>query len=125
MAVPTLAAMAALTLLQHPEAQPLDVTLDYSPFAEFARRIQRAVRGKQGPRRSAAVQIQSNYRSADFDDISGILHTYAYFQLDDTGNLLSIDCKLCPLINTPLIAIRLQTKLANLKLTNCNPNLQV
>ena len=62
MAVPTLAAMAALTLLQHPEAQPLDVTLDYSPFAEFARRIQRAVRGKQGPRRSAAVQIQSNYR---------------------------------------------------------------
>ena len=40
--------------------------------------------------------------SADSDGISGILHTYAYFQLDDTGNLLSIDCKLCPLINTPL-----------------------
>ena len=57
--------------------------------------------------------------SADFDDISGILHTYAYFELDDTGNLLSIDCKLCPLINTPLTIIRLQTKL---KLTNCNPN---
>ena len=31
----------------------------------------------------------------------------------------------CPLINTPLIAIRLQTKLANLQLLNCNPNLQV
>ena len=62
MAVPTLAAMAALTLLQHPEAQPLDVTVDYSPFAEFARRIQRAVRGRRSPVRSAAVQIQSNYR---------------------------------------------------------------
>ena len=49
-------------------------------------------------------------------------NTYAYFELADDihqWNLLSIDCKLCPLINTPLTIIRLQTKL---KLTNCNPN---
>ena len=57
--------------------------------------------------------------SADSDEISGIVHTSAYLQLDYTGNLLSIDCKLCPLIITPLTIIRLQTKL---KLTNCNPN---
>ena len=62
MAVPTLAAMAALTLLQHPEAQPLDVTVDYSPFAGFAKRIQRAAREMLKPRHRAATQIQSNYR---------------------------------------------------------------
>ena len=42
--VPALATMAALTLLQNPAAQPADVSVDYSPFAGPARRIQRAVR---------------------------------------------------------------------------------
>ena len=42
--VPALATMAALTLLQNPAAQPEGVSVDYSPFAGPARRIQRAVR---------------------------------------------------------------------------------
>ena len=43
--VPTLAAMAALTLFQHPEAQPEDVSVDYSAFSAPAITIQRFVRG--------------------------------------------------------------------------------
>ena len=43
--VPALATMAALTLLQNPAAQPEGVSVDYSPFAGPARRIQRAIRG--------------------------------------------------------------------------------
>ena len=42
--VPALATMAALTLLQNPAAQPEGVSVDYSPFAGPARRIQRAIR---------------------------------------------------------------------------------
>ena len=42
--VPALATMAALTLLQNPGAQPEGVSVDYSPFAGPARRIQRAIR---------------------------------------------------------------------------------
>ena len=42
--VPTLAAMAALTLFQHPEALPEDVSVDYSPFTAAARAIQRVWR---------------------------------------------------------------------------------
>ena len=38
----------------------------------------------------------------DSDDISGILHTYACFELDDTRNLLSMHVKLYPLITTSL-----------------------
>ena len=43
--VPTLAAMAALTLFQHPEAQPEDVSVDYSAFSAPAITIPRFVRG--------------------------------------------------------------------------------
>ena len=42
--VPALATMAALTLLQNPAAQPEDVSVDYSPFTNLARRLQRGVR---------------------------------------------------------------------------------
>ena len=45
MAVPTLAAMAALTLLQHPEHQPEGVSVDYTPFRAPAITIQRMARG--------------------------------------------------------------------------------
>ena len=45
MAVPTLAAMAALTLLQHPEQQPEGVSVDYTPFRAPAILIQRMLRG--------------------------------------------------------------------------------
>jgi len=55
--VPALATMAALTLLQNPAAQPEGVSVDYSPFAGPARRIQRAAR-----RKSAIVRIQSAIR---------------------------------------------------------------
>ena len=42
--VPALATMAALTLLHNPRPLPDDVSVDYSPFAEQARLIQRAYR---------------------------------------------------------------------------------
>ena len=44
MAVPTLAAMAALTLFYNPHAQPEDTAVNYSAFTPFATRIQRAFR---------------------------------------------------------------------------------
>ena len=59
--VPALATMAALTLLQNPAAQPEGVSVDYSPFAGPARRIQRAAR-RQSARKSAIVRIQSGIR---------------------------------------------------------------
>ena len=55
--VPALATMAALTLLQNPAAQPENVSVDYSPFASSARRIQRAAR-----RKSAIVRLQAAIR---------------------------------------------------------------
>ena len=42
--VPALATMAALTLLHNPRAVPEYVSVDYGPFAERARLIQRAYR---------------------------------------------------------------------------------
>ena len=43
--VSTLASMAALTLLQHPEHQPEGVSVDYTPFRDPAITIQRMLRG--------------------------------------------------------------------------------
>ena len=42
MAVPSLAAMAALTLFHNPHVQPEDVSIDYTPYAAPATVIQRA-----------------------------------------------------------------------------------
>ena len=42
MAVPSLAAMAALTLFHNPHVQPEDVSIDYRPYAAPATVIQRA-----------------------------------------------------------------------------------
>ena len=41
MAIPTLAAMAALTLLQNPHMQPEDVTVNYGDLNTYASRVQR------------------------------------------------------------------------------------
>ena len=41
MAIPTLAAMAALTLLQNPHMQPEDVAVNYGDLNTYASRIQR------------------------------------------------------------------------------------
>ena len=52
MAVPSLAAMAALTLFHNPHVQPEGVSVDYRPYAAPATVIQR----RQRRRRGAATQ---------------------------------------------------------------------
>ena len=61
MAVPTLAAMASLTLLQHPEHQPEGVSVDYTPFRAPAITIQRFIRLLRR-RAAAALRITSAVR---------------------------------------------------------------
>ena len=56
--VPALATMAALTLLQNPAAQPEDVSVDYSPFSDLARRLQRGVRNLLRRRRGTRYRRQ-------------------------------------------------------------------
>ena len=61
--VPTLAAMAALTLFQHPEAQPEDVSVDYSPFSAPATAVQRAWRSLIRFRRALGLaRLRMYYR---------------------------------------------------------------
>ena len=57
MAIPTLAAMAALTLLHNPHAQPEDTAVDYSGFSQPATTIQRSYR-KMRQKRYPIVLIQ-------------------------------------------------------------------
>ena len=54
--VPTLASMAALTLLQHPEHQPEGVSVDYTPFRQPAITTQRMVRGAWQRRHAITIQ---------------------------------------------------------------------
>ena len=59
MAIPTLAAMAALTLLQNPHMQPEDVTVNYGDMNTYASRVQRY----QRRRSRAASKISAAIRS--------------------------------------------------------------
>ena len=59
MAIPSLAAMAALTLLQNTHMQPEDVSVDYTPYAAPARAIQRWWRR----RNRAATRINALMRA--------------------------------------------------------------
>ena len=54
MAIPTLAAMAALTLLQNPHMQPEDVAVNYGDLNTYARRVQRYQRRRSVVSRAAA-----------------------------------------------------------------------
>ena len=58
MAVPSLAAMAALTLFHNPHVQPEGVSVDYRPYAAPATVIQR----RQRRRRGAATRIAAALR---------------------------------------------------------------
>ena len=62
MAIPSLAAMAALTLLQNPHMQPEDVSVDYTPYAAPARAIQRWWR-RRGVLNRAATTINKLIRA--------------------------------------------------------------
>ena len=62
MAIPSLAAMAALTLLQNPHMQPEDVSVDYTPYAAPARAIQRWWR-RRGVLNRAATRINALMRA--------------------------------------------------------------
>ena len=61
--VPTLASMAALTLLQHPEHQPEGVSVDYTPFRQPAILIQRFIRNVRR-RTTAALRLTSAARGS-------------------------------------------------------------
>ena len=58
MAVPTLASIAALTLLYAPAAQPENISIDYTPLRRFATRIQRAFRNIRSRRSRRAYEEQ-------------------------------------------------------------------
>ena len=62
MAIPTLAAMAALTLLQNPHMQPQDVTVNYGDMNTYASRVQRYQRKQAAYRRRAATKISATIR---------------------------------------------------------------
>ena len=55
MAIPSLAAMAALTLFHNPHMQPEGVSVDYTPYAEPARLIQRTQRRRNLLNRAATT----------------------------------------------------------------------
>eukprot|EP00964_Phaeocystis_antarctica_P012570 scaffold6937_cov118-Phaeocystis_antarctica.AAC.1 len=59
MAIPSLAAMAALTLFRNPHMQPEGVSVDYTPYAAPARAIQRWWRR----RNRAATRINALMRA--------------------------------------------------------------
>ena len=72
--IPTLATMAALTLLSNPAFQPESVSINYTPFARFATRIQRAFRNAIGYRRyrrrvRRSILQQDIYSPWDWDEI--------------------------------------------------------
>ena len=62
MAIPTLAAMSALTLLQNPHMQPQDVAVNYGDMNTYASRIQRYRRKQAAYRRRAATKISATIR---------------------------------------------------------------
>ena len=62
MAIPTLAAMAALTSLQNPHMQPEDVAVNYGDLNTYASRVQRYQRKQAEPRRRAASKISAAIR---------------------------------------------------------------
>ena len=62
MAVPSLAAMAALTLFHNPHVQPEDVSIDYTPYAAPATVIQRRARRRNLLNR-AATRINALIRA--------------------------------------------------------------
>ena len=67
--IPTLATMAALTLLSNPALQPESVSINYTPFARFATRIQRAFRNAMGFRRYRRREYLSSVRTyTDWDE---------------------------------------------------------
>ena len=62
MAIPSLAAMAALTLLHNPHMQPEDVSVDYTPYAAPATVLQRWWR-RRGVLNRAATTINKLIRA--------------------------------------------------------------
>eukprot|EP00964_Phaeocystis_antarctica_P012569 scaffold6936_cov76-Phaeocystis_antarctica.AAC.1 len=62
MAIPSLAAMAALTLLQNTHMQPEDVSVDYTPYAAPATVLQRWWR-RRGVLNRAATRINALMRA--------------------------------------------------------------
>ena len=75
--VPTLAAMAALTLFQHPEAQPEDVSVDYSAFSAPARALQQAWRRlTKFRRRLGWARMDMAWTAVDWSDFHGYLYYY-------------------------------------------------
>ena len=62
MAIPSLAAMAALTLLHNPHMQPEDVSVDYTPYAAPATVLQRWWR-RRGVLNRAATRINALMRA--------------------------------------------------------------
>ena len=66
MAVPSLAAMAGLTLFHNPHLQPADVSIDYSDLGKFAsviQRRQRQVSRRRGIISRAATRINALFRA--------------------------------------------------------------
>ena len=57
MAIPTLAAMAALTLLQNPHMQPEDVNVNYGDLNTYASRVQRRYQRRRSVVSRAAATI--------------------------------------------------------------------
>ena len=63
MAIPSLAAMAALTLFHNPHMQPEGVSVDYTPYAAPATVLQRFWRGRRALLNRAATRINALMRA--------------------------------------------------------------
>ena len=75
MAIPTLAAMAALTLLQNPHMQPEDVAVNYGDLNTYASRVQRYQRRRSVVSRAAATinRVMRGLLARTYDTATTIL----------------------------------------------------
>ena len=82
MAIPSLAAMAALTLFHNPHMQPEGVSVDYTPYAAPATVLQRWWR-RRGVLNRAATTINKLIRAFS---VRCFISRHTYFQGDRAGH---------------------------------------